>query len=226
MLGDSRLCLMDDASMEDWSARLKKFRASTRLSQAKVGRALGIAAASVAQWEIGRSKPMLDRLPAIAALYDVSLEELCGQDLGSPQEALKAAKSQDRPVTKLPVSGFVAGADRVIMFENGDIDQDGDVDLPFAGYNGIVLRVQGESMVPRYKPGEVVGIHFPGKESLSLKMIGKDVVAKLSDGQMVLKTVAPGPSPSSFVLASVNPMVPPIYDPEIEWVSQIDFHVV
>ncbi|MCP1271235.1 LexA family transcriptional regulator [Acetobacter cerevisiae] len=217
---------MNYEEMDDWPARLKKFRASTRLSQAKVGRALGIAAASVAQWEIGRSKPMLDRLPAIAALYNVSLEELCGRDLGSPQEALKAAGNLDKTVTKLPVAGFVAGADRVVIFQDGDIDQDGDVELPFAGYNGIILRVQGESMVPRYKPGEVVGIHFPGKESLSLKMIGKDVVAKLSDGQMVLKTVAPGPSPSSFVLASVNPMVPPIYNPEIEWVSQIDFHVV
>ncbi|EHH68808.1 XRE family transcriptional regulator [Gluconobacter morbifer] len=212
--------------MDDWATRLKRFRTATRLSQAKVARALGIAPASVAQWEIGRSKPSLDRLPAIATLYDVSLEELCGPDLGSPVEALQAAKTPERRHRRIPVSGFVSGADRVVIYADGDILQDGDVELPFGGYDGLVLRVNGESMVPRYKPGEVVGIHLPGKNHFSLKMIGKDVVAKLADGQMVLKTVMPGKDSHSFVLASVNPLVPPIFDPRIEWVAPIEFHLI
>lgn len=221
------MCLIDYECMEDWASRLKRLRMHTRLSQAKVARELGISAPSVAQWEIGRSKPMLDRLPQLAALYGVSLEDLCGSDLGSPKEALKAAGcTLSERGTKVPVSGFVAGADRVVLFEDGDIEQDGEAYLPFQCYDGIVLRVQGESMVPRYKPGEVIGIHLPGRETFSLRMIGKDVVARLSDGQMVLKTVASGPKPATFVLTSVNPMVPPIFEPEIEWVAPVEFHLV
>ncbi|WP_228125655.1 helix-turn-helix domain-containing protein [Gluconobacter cadivus] len=225
MLGEIRYCLIHNDPMEDWATRLKRLRTATRLSQAKVARAMGIAPASVAQWEIGRSKPSLDRLSALANLYGVSLADICGTDLGSPTEALKAAKIQP-PRNRFPVSGFVSGADRVIMYSDGDIVQDGDVELPFGGYDGIILRVNGESMVPRYKPGEVVGIHLPGKEHFTTKMIGKDVVAKLLDGQIVLKTVMCGGDSSSFVLASVNPLVPPIFNPEIEWISQIEFHLV
>lgn len=212
--------------MDTWPERLKRFRNATRLSQAKVARALGIAPASVAQWEIGRSKPSLERLSALAALYNVSLEELCGNDLGSPKEALRHSNCDGNPSLRLPVSGFVAGADRVVIFENGDIQEDGEVQLPFPIYDGIVLRVTGESMVPRYRPGEVIGIRLPGRPCLGFKLIGRDVVAKLSDGQVVLKTVAAGPETGSFVLTSVNPMVPPIYNPEIEWAAPIDFHML
>lgn len=212
--------------MDTWPIRLKKLRSVTRLSQAKVARALGIAPASVAQWEIGRSKPSLDRLPLLASLYGVTLEELCGNDLGTPKEAENASGCDVRSFLRLPVSGFVAGADRVVIFSDGDIQEDGEVDLPFPIYNGIILRVTGESMVPRYKPGEVIGIRPRGRDSFSIKMLGRDVVAKLSDGQVVLKTVSSGPEPNSFVLVSVNPMVPPIYNPDIEWVSPIDFHLV
>jgi len=212
--------------MEDWATRLKRLRTATRLSQAKVARALGIAPASVAQWEIGRSKPSLDRLPALANLYGIKLEDLCGPDLGSPTEAIKASVAPELRRQRVPVSGFVSGADRVVMYSDGDIVQDGDVEIPFGGYDGIILRVNGESMVPRYKPGEVVGIHLPGKDSFTLKMIGKDVVAKLSDGQIVLKTVMGGSDGNTFFLASVNPMVAPIFNPDIEWVSPIEFHMV
>ncbi|EGG74659.1 hypothetical protein SXCC_04764 [Gluconacetobacter sp. SXCC-1] len=57
-------------------------------------------------------------------------------------------------------------------------------------------------------------------------MIGRDVVAKLEDGQILLKTLINGPSPETFALASVNPMVPPIFNPPFEWISPIDFHLV
>gem|GEM_PF-3094470 len=225
MLGDISCCLIHNDYMHDWATRLKRFRMTTRLSQAKVARALGIAPASVAQWEIGRSKPSLDRLPTIAALYGVSLEELCGPDLGSPVEALKAAKTPEKKRNIFTVSGYVSGADRVVMYCDGDVPNDMEIELPFSGYDGLILRVNGESMVPRYKPGEIVGIHLPGKSQFSIKMIGKDVVAKLSDGQIVLKTVMSGRDTSSFVLSSVNPLVSPIFDPEIEWISPIDFHI-
>ncbi|WP_242010791.1 helix-turn-helix domain-containing protein [Acetobacter musti] len=73
------------------------------MSQAKVAQELGISAPSVAQWEIGRSKPSLDRLPVLADLYGVSLEEICGTDLGTPDAVMRVviddAERSPRPIS-------------------------------------------------------------------------------------------------------------------------------
>lgn len=119
----------------------------------------------------------------------------------------------------------MAAADRVVIYNQDELQGEG-INLPFRGYQGYVLRVTGESMVPRYKPNELVGFRLPGVTYPSLKMIGRDVVAKLEDGQILLKTLINGPSPETFALASVNPMVPPIFNPPFEWISPIDFHLV
>ena len=70
-----------NVEMEQWPERLKRLRKTTGLSQAKVAAALGIKPASVAQWELGRSRPDPDRFPLLARLYKTSVEELCGDDL-------------------------------------------------------------------------------------------------------------------------------------------------
>lgn len=81
--------------MEPWPVRMKRLRAATGLSQAKVARHFGIAPVSVAQWETGRSKPMLDRIPALASLYRVSIAELCGSDIPIPVLSFSSERSSD-----------------------------------------------------------------------------------------------------------------------------------
>jgi transcriptional regulator with XRE-family HTH domain len=66
--------------METWDQRLARLRSTAGLTQRQVAAALGIKSPSVAQWESGRSRPDLTRLTALAALYKVSLQELCGTD--------------------------------------------------------------------------------------------------------------------------------------------------
>jgi transcriptional regulator with XRE-family HTH domain len=89
MLGESKRHLGHFQAMEAWPERLSRLRNAVqpRLSQAKVAKALGISAPSVAQWEIGRSRPTVDKLVQLAALYRVSLAELCGSDLPLPDES-------------------------------------------------------------------------------------------------------------------------------------------
>ena len=50
------------------------------LSQAAVAEKLGIAPASVSQWETGKTVPKADRLPEIAALYRCTVDELLAPD--------------------------------------------------------------------------------------------------------------------------------------------------
>jgi transcriptional regulator with XRE-family HTH domain len=87
MLGAGHSGQVHVYEMESWPDRLKRLRMATkpRLSQAAVARHFGIAPPSVAQWEIGRSKPDINKLPRLATLYNVTLETLCGKDLAFPR---------------------------------------------------------------------------------------------------------------------------------------------
>lgn len=96
--------------MESWPDRLKRLRNATkpRLSQAKVAHAFGIAPSSVAQWELGRGKPSIDKLPRLAQLYGTTLRELCGDDLPfvDPNDSGAGLQSSDE-VTKEAEEMFV-----------------------------------------------------------------------------------------------------------------------
>jgi transcriptional regulator with XRE-family HTH domain len=61
-------------------------RQAAGLTQREVAHALRIKSPSVAQWESGRSRPDLERLPALARLYKVTIEELCASDFPAIQQ--------------------------------------------------------------------------------------------------------------------------------------------
>ena len=124
------------------------------------------------------------------------------------------------------VSGYVFGADRVVISDLSQTEVDNDtVNIPIFYYDGVILRVRGESMAPRYKPNELIGIRSNNPCELSSALVGKDVVAKLYDGQVLLKTLYKGSTSGKFSLISVNQSVEPIIDADIEWVHKVDFHV-
>lgn len=57
------------------SARLR-----TGMSQAAVAEKLGISAASVCQWETGKTQPRAEKLPEIASLYGCTVDDLLSPD--------------------------------------------------------------------------------------------------------------------------------------------------
>ncbi|GBQ23071.1 hypothetical protein AA12717_1381 [Gluconacetobacter sacchari DSM 12717] len=145
----------------------------------------------------------------------------------SPSNIMAALGMKPRPEQEMPISGYVAAADRVVFYENGDAELANEpVRVPFFFYPGLLLTIKGDSMLPRYKPGEKVGIRTPGIKSVPLKFLGCDVVVSLTNGQLLLKTIYKGTSQDRFTLVSVNPTVEPIVDADIDWVAPIDFHMV
>lgn len=143
----------------------------------------------------------------------------------SPAEIKRALGMSERSAEKMPISGYVGAADRVVLFIDGDCTDELEmVEVPFFNYPGLLLRVRGESMLPRYTPGEIIGIQPPDAPDGWDNFLGRDVVARLGDGQTVIKSLAEGPN-GTFALFSVNPSVKPLYDPPIEWISPVDFHI-
>ena len=55
-------------------------RKKAGLSQADVAEKFGISAASVCQWETGKSLPRTDKLVEIATLYGCTVDELLAPD--------------------------------------------------------------------------------------------------------------------------------------------------
>jgi len=207
--------------MESWPDRLRRLRRATGLSQAKVAEKLGIAAPSVAQWEIGRSRPSIERLEKLASLYGVSLKELCGHDMVASRDI---GGAETRDIGR--ITGTVSAADRVLINVSPDLSRADEIDLPFHGYSGILLEVSGESMLPRYKPGEIIGVTPNRYVRPSAKMIGKDAVVMLKDERILLKTIIEGPEVGTFALSSFNQSIPIIFNPQIVWISPIDFHLI
>lgn len=124
---------------------------------------------------------------------------------------------------ELPLSGYVSAAGSIVVLDGAVDDSHEMVMVPFHGYAGVLIEVRGESMLPRYSPGELLGVK-PNQPGLSpCHLVGRDVVAKLADGALVVKTLASAPE-GKFALLSVNPAVAPIYE-DIVWASPIDFHI-
>jgi len=72
--------------------RLKMYRAQKGLSQEKIAEMLEVSRQAVTKWEAGQTTPSSDNLIALANLYDVSLDELIGQnedDMASTEEEKK-----------------------------------------------------------------------------------------------------------------------------------------
>ena len=62
------------------SANLKKFRVMKELTQEDVAEYLGITAQSVSKWERGESYPDITLLPALANIFETSVDLLLGMD--------------------------------------------------------------------------------------------------------------------------------------------------
>ncbi|QGW82913.1 helix-turn-helix domain-containing protein [Variovorax paradoxus] len=62
---------------------LKKLRTERRITQEELGKALGITTRTLIRWEAGQGEPGISDLRALASYYQVSVDQLIGDLLGS-----------------------------------------------------------------------------------------------------------------------------------------------
>jgi phage repressor protein C with HTH and peptisase S24 domain len=138
-------------------------------------------------------------LTKLAGALDVSLAEL----LAAP---------------RVPVVGFI-GAGGEVIFE--DADQDDPVARP-PGISGtlVALAVNGTSMLPKYKDGDIIYIQRE-HDGVLPDYIGEDCAVRLTSGETFIKQLIRGSTDGRFTLLSLN--APPIEDVEIEWATPILF---
>ena len=66
--------------LKNLGARLSELRKKSGLSQRQAAEKLGISPAPLSAYELGKKLPPLETLAAMAELYDVSLDYLCGNE--------------------------------------------------------------------------------------------------------------------------------------------------
>lgn len=161
--------------------------------------------------------PSTESLAKIIEATGASLDEFLGLVEGKPQQPSGALPRQGQSV---PLLGFAqAGAGG--FFEDGGfpVGQGFDIVEPplRSGDNSYALKVQGDSMLPLYRDGDVLIVE-PGATVHK----GDRVVVKTLGGEVMAKILARR-SPKAIELLSLNPDHPnrEIPVPEVEWVARI-----
>jgi transcriptional regulator with XRE-family HTH domain len=148
-----------DTGIMKIGAKIKQARENAGLNQAELARKLGIKPVNISQWESGKTRPDVERLPALA------------KELGIPVEALLSENIKLESVPFVPHDGprFVPRAKDFPILGSAEagnglftVDTGAPIDFvnrPIGLANrrdAYGLYVQGVSMLPIYDPGDLV----------------------------------------------------------------------
>lgn len=124
---------------------LRAARKAANMTQAEVGKVVGVSPNGYSYWESGKVKIDHESLEKLAALFDVSVDYLLG----------RTDIANEKP-TRIPVLGTVPAGIPLEAIED-IIDWE---EIPAAmcagGKEYFALEVKGDSMWPDYLPGDVV----------------------------------------------------------------------
>lgn len=129
--------------------RIRILRSGRALTQQAVAEALGVSRSAVAMWEKDEREPDLETLAQLAKLLGVPLTALVERREAPLPQNLRPVRAR-----RIPLLGTIAAGEPIFAEEEHEtyVDVDGSARADFA------LEVQGKSMEPVYKDGDVVYI--------------------------------------------------------------------
>lgn len=138
-------------------------------------------------------------LSKLAGVLDVSLEVL----LAAPPIA---------------IVGYIGAGGEVIFNE---FESDDYAPRPPAISGKLeALVVRGDSMLPKYKDGDIIYIQ-KSHDGVLDDYLNEDCAVRLRSGETYIKQLIKGSEPKRFTLLSLN--APPIVNVEVEWATPIAF---
>lgn len=139
------------------SEKLAELRIEKGLTQYELANLLNIPRSTYAQYELGRRQPDYETLEKIAVFYDCSFDYLLGNPNTVKEEAgIYAVNHED--LFKVPILGAIRCGMPIMAEES--IEGYMYVDRSIARVNKneklFYLRVTGDSMSPKFQPGDLV----------------------------------------------------------------------
>lgn len=135
--------------MPDFSTVFKNLRKDNNLTQAELGKKLGVAPSTVGMYERGQREPDFETLEKIANYFSVNMNTLLGKENAFDE------KSSSVVGIKIPVLGKVAAGIPITAVEN-ILDYEEISSEMAASGDYVALKIQGSSMEPRMYDGDVV----------------------------------------------------------------------
>lgn len=181
---------------------LKRLRDERDLSQAELGRIVGVSRSAIAMYEAGEREPDFEVEEALADFFNVPIDYLRGRQASATFQAPTITDD----VIRFPVLGEVAaGFDRIAIE-----DWDGaTVEIPRSALRGrpaedyLTLRVCGDSMYPFYLDGDVVLV----LRTPALEHSGQVALVRYDGDNATLKKVEQ--LEDGLRLVPLNPTYPP-----------------
>ena len=130
--------------------RIAELRKTANISQAKLGKIIGVAQNTVCNWENGNREPDQVSLNKIADYFNVSVDYLLGRQatMDSPTPSVPGSKW-------IPVLRAVAAGVPLEAIEDIEDYEEISPEMAASG-DYFALRVKGDSMEPRIHTGDVV----------------------------------------------------------------------
>lgn len=154
---------------QGFNSMFKELRKRTGLNQKQFGKKVGVSGQSVSEWETGKSRPDSDRLPTVARVLGITVDELLNGKPGFSEvgQVLTGNVSSVRPnisefYTHVPFLSVRAQAGIPSMLFSDCtaswVEETYPVFLPLVAITEkhLVIEVQGDSMEPEIKSGALV----------------------------------------------------------------------
>lgn len=174
-------------------AIIRQLRESRNMTQAELAEVAGVSDAAVSTWENGVNTPRMGALQRMSDFFGVPKSYIIGDLDDTPRTAIR-----------VPVLGTIpAGVPLEAIEEVLDWEE-----IPLAWGRGgkeyFALKISGDSMAPRYEPGDVIICRRQEKcES------GQDAVVMVNSDDATFKRVRV--SEAGITLQPLNPAYDPLF---------------
>lgn len=190
---------------------LDEIMSALALKQGTLAKKIDVSQGTISKWKSGTQSPNLNQWAPVEALIRKN-PKLAHLRYLIPQ-------GPTEPVN-IPVMGRI-GAGAVIEPDFDQASEDGlfSITLPFPVPDEMIgLEVDGESMLPKYEPGDVVVVWREQRRNTD-SFIGQLAAVRTEKGRRYLKTIQRGSEPGFYRLDSFN--AKPIDGVSIAWVGEI-----
>ena len=185
---------------------IKYYRKRNKLTQADLASKLGVAPTAISAWEVGRNKPLMDKIEMMSELFGIRKSDLIGDEF-SP---INLVMFDRESVVRVPILGTIKCGQPILAEENITGYREELSDRLPSG-NLFYLHSQGDSMLPtipegslvliREQPtveyGEVAAVLVNGDTEATLKRVKKQ-------GDIVM-LIADNPDYPPYVITKDNP---------------------
>lgn len=138
--------------------QIKRLRKERKYTQAHLAELLGIKPTTVASWEQGRNKPLMDKVQKMAIIFNVPISEIVGgEESGTPSNVIYPLSDSLQRVT-IPIIGEIACGDPITAEENIEGYTEETFEKPIPSGTLFALRCKGHSMEPTIHDGSLVTI--------------------------------------------------------------------